>query len=346
LVNNSISKKSESPVPLVPENGQNILIELTRLKACRYQKRTTNPESVHQLADTIKQNGLLQNVTARPLVDVPGFDYELIAGHRRTEAFRRLCAEATTPEECARWSRIPCTVKLGLNEIQVAALSAVENLEREDGDALTQALSLLEVKKAGEFTLHVQVAEATGMGLQRVTRLLRLAQAPAMIQRAVHPGISVQIEEPNGALRNHHAKLGLSVVLAVLPLHRFYERTVAPESVVKRTERFLQRVAKGNWSRIRVDEEVKRLTSRSQEQPQNDGEQPAEPSASVDDAAPVGDRQLLLFRDKGVQFIIYPKNAMAASDEQRASLISRLKKLTTELEPSRTATITVDSANR
>jgi hypothetical protein len=73
--------------------------------------------------------------------------------------------------------------------VKVAALAAVENLERDDGDVLDQALSLLEVKKAGGFDTNIQVTEATGMAQQRVARLLRLAESPEVLHRAVSQGI-------------------------------------------------------------------------------------------------------------------------------------------------------------
>src|SRR5687768_6199251 len=157
-----------------PDDAQTVLIELDKLKTSRFQKRVVTPERVKQLAETIRNNGLLQPVTARQVGD----ELELIAGHRRREAFKLLHAEATTDEERAKWARIPCIIRMGLTDVQVAALSAVENLERDDGDPLEQGLSLLEVKKVGSFSTNSQVAEATGMSVQRVTRLIRLAESP------------------------------------------------------------------------------------------------------------------------------------------------------------------------
>ena len=306
---------------------------LDRLRPCRYQKRAVSSERVRQLAETIKQNGLLQNVTARPVAGDTDHDYELIAGHRRTEAFRRLHQDATTPEERDRWSRIPCTLKLGLSEVQVAALAAIENLERDDGDPVEQSLSILEVKKAGGFTTNAQVAEATGMGLQKVTRLLRLAEAPELFQKAVAPGVLVEVAEQDGVVRNQHVKLEVSLALAVLPYLRHQENILGRPVALARTERLLQRIAKGNWPRTRVEAEVKKLLAGNRE----DGS-PVEPTKPVDAEEPmpveapgaVGHRRQL-FRDKGMQFVIYPRNAATASPDERRTLLTHLKKLIAEL---------------
>ena len=320
-------------VPRAPEDGQTLLVDLQRLKPCRYQRRAVTPEKVRQLAETIRQNGLLQNVTARPLTGEPEHDYELIAGHRRTAAFRLLLAESTTPAERERWSRIPCTLKLGLSEVQVAALAAVENMERDDGDVLDQALSLLEVKKAGGFDTNVQVAEATGMGQQRVAKLLRLAESPEVLHRAVTPGVYVEVTQRDGTTRNQHVKVDLTVALAVAPYLRQQENALGRPEAVARTERLLQRIARGNWPRTRVEAEVKRLLSRRGE------ELPDEPASHEHDelavvAEPSSTERKQLFRDKGVQFVIYPKNLDSASAAERQALATHLKRLLQSLEGS------------
>ena len=342
--------RGDSPGLLVtrgPDDGQSVLIDIRRLKPCRYQRRAVTADRVRQLAETIKQNGLLQNVTARPISGDPDFDYELIAGHRRTAAFRLLLEEAQTPEDREKWARIPCNLKLGLSEVQVAALAAVENLERDDGDPLEQALSLLEVKKAGGFTTNVQVAEATGMGLQRVTRLLRLAEAPEVMQKAVTPGVMVEVEEKDGTTRNQHIRIDPSVVLAVGPYYRHLDNAAGRPEAIARTTRLLQRMAKGAWARQRVEAEVKRLLRRgsteAEETTSTGKEDEVVDELAVPTAAPVVHRRQL-FRDKGVQFVIYPKNLDAAPAAEKEALVARLKDLLALVEGSEKASATAERA--
>jgi len=332
--------RGDSPGLLVtrgPDDGQSVLIDIRRLKPCRYQRRAVTADRVRQLAETIKQNGLLQNVTARPISGDPDFDYELIAGHRRTAAFRVLLEEAQAPEDREKWARIPCNLKLGLSEVQVAALAAVENLERDDGDPLEQALSLLEVKKAGGFSTNAQVADATGMGLQRVTRLLRLAEAPEVMQKAVTPGVLVEVEEKDGTTRNQYVRIDPSVVLAVGPYYRQLDSSVGKPEALARTTRLLQRMAKGGWARQRVEAEVKRLLRRGStdvEEPTSGTkeEEVVDELAAPAPAPTVQRRQL--FRDKGVQFVIYPKNLDAAPVAEKEALAARLKDLLALVEGS------------
>lgn len=315
----------DTRAPRGPEDSQTLLIDVRRLKSCRYQRRVVTPEKVRPLAETIRQNGLLQNVTARPLSGDPEHDYELIAGHRRTAAFRLLFEEATTPEEREKWSRIPCTLKLGLSEVQVASLAAIENLERDDGDVLDQARSLLEVKRAGDFTTNVQVAEATGMNIQRVTRLLRLAEAPEVMQKAVAPGVYLEVTDREGHTRTLHVKLDLTVVLAVGPYYSHQEINVGRPEAIAKTERLLQRIARSNWPRARVDAEVKKLLGANRSTGTEDDERDGsmdELGASLEASPAVRSH---LFRDKSNQFIIYPKNIEGAGPEERKALAARLK---------------------
>jgi ParB/RepB/Spo0J family partition protein len=326
--------RGDSPGLLVtrgPDDGQSVLIDICRLKPCRYQRRTVTVDRVRQLAETIKQNGLLQNVTARPISGDPDFDYELIAGHRRTAAFRLLLEEAQTPEDREKWARIPCNLKLGLSEVQVAALAAVENLERDDGDPLEQALSLLEVKKAGRFTTNPEVATATGMGLQRVSKLLRLAEAPDVMQRAVSPGVLIEVTDKDGTTRNQHVRVELTVVLAVSPYYRRQESNTDRAEAVAKTERLLQRIARFKWTRQKVEAEVKRLLrgrTASEDETTLEAE-PDELAAAPTQPAP---ERRQLFRDKGVQFVIYTRNFDTASAQEREALLAWLKDFTSRIE--------------
>src|SRR6185436_10717317 len=101
---------------------------------------------------------------------------------------------------------------------------AVENLERDDGDPLEQGLSLLEVKKVGGFANNPQVAEATGMSAQRVTRLIRLAESPEIIQQAVTTGVLVEVIDRDNSVRKERRKLELTVALAAFALFKHVER--------------------------------------------------------------------------------------------------------------------------
>ena len=313
-----------------PEDAQTILIELEKLKTSRFQKRVVTPERVKQLAETIRNNGLLQPVTARQVGD----ELELIAGHRRREAFKLLRDEANTDEERAKWSRIPCILRMGLSDVQVAALSAVENLERDDGDPLEQGLSLLEVKKVGGFSNNAQVAEATGMSAQRVTRLIRLAESPEVIQQAVTPGLMVEITDREGAVRKERRKLELTVALATFALFKHVERLKGLDVARSRTEKLLARAAVGRWTRAQIEAEVKRLTGgRFASGTLDDGEpEPTDPGTSERTGEVDEPQKRMLFRDKGVLWTLYRNNLTRAEPDELRQLLERLRGFVGEVE--------------
>jgi ParB/RepB/Spo0J family partition protein len=330
------SGKSLMQLQKGPEDAQTVLVELEKLKTSRFQKRVVTPERVKQLAETIRNNGLLQPVTARQVGD----ELELIAGHRRREAFRLLHSEAASDEERAKWSRIPCIIRMGLTDVQAAALSAVENLERDDGDPLEQGLSLLEVKKVGGFTTNAQVAEATGMSAQRVARLIRLAESPDIIQQAVTPGLLVELTDGEGVVRKERRTMELTVALAAFGYYRHHERAEDAESAKERTEKLLLRALKGGWTRAKLESEVKRLTrvgEHAELHEPGDEPGPTDPdNEQREDEAP----KRLLFRDKGVLFTVYRRNLSRAELTDLHALMVRLRAVVSEVE----AQITVSEA--
>lgn len=313
-----------------PDDSQTVLVELEKLKTSRFQKRVVTPERVKQLAETIRNNGLLQPVTARQV----GEDLELIAGHRRREAFKLLLAEATTDEERAKWARIPCIIRMGLSDVQAAALSAVENLERDDGDPLEQGLSLLEVKKVGGFANNAQVAEATGMSAQRVTRLIRLAESPEVIQQAATSGVMVVVTDRDGTVRKERRKLELTVALAAYGLYKHVERAKGQDIARSRTEKLLARAATSRYTRAQIEVEVKRLTggrfgtgAADDSEPEPTDAGPGEPTAEHGESP-----KRMLFRDKGVLWTLYRNNVARAEPDELQQLLVRLRGFVSEVE--------------
>jgi ParB/RepB/Spo0J family partition protein len=322
---NSLNRSGKGlVVPKDPEDGQASVVEVDQLATSRYQKRTITPDRVRQLAETIRQAGLLQPVIARPA----GGGLELVAGHRRRDAFKLLRDEAATAEERAKWSHIPCLVRLGLTEVQAAALAAVENLERDDGDPLEQGQSLLEVKRAGAFTSNAQVAAATGMNVQRVTRLIRLAESPEVIQTAVTPGVWVELISRDGTVTRERRRLELTVVLAAVPFYRHHERVTGAPAAQARTERLLVRVAKSEWTRARLEEEVHRTIAARSEEADSEG-QTSEPTGA-EPKAPA--QRKLLFRNRGNDCVVYPRNVRGAASADLEALITWLREVSTQAE--------------
>ncbi len=130
--------------------------------------------ALNALAGSIATAGLMQPLVVRPLASEPGA-YEVIAGERRWRALEILGrAEA------------PAMVR-HVGDQQAAELALVENLQREDLNAMDRAAALQRLTE--EFGLtHQQVAERVGVERVSVTNLLRLNELDLRTAEFVRTG--------------------------------------------------------------------------------------------------------------------------------------------------------------
>jgi ParB family chromosome partitioning protein len=106
-------------------------IELDLLETNPFQPRSHIDEAtLSELMDSIRNHGLLQPITARKT----GTRYQIIAGHRRVEAFRRLRTEKLPGGAAAeeRFATIPAHEKFDVSDEEMALFALVENLQRDD----------------------------------------------------------------------------------------------------------------------------------------------------------------------------------------------------------------------
>jgi ParB family chromosome partitioning protein len=137
------------------------------LQRGRYQPRVDmRPESLGDLADSIKARGIVQPILVRPLVRRNMSDpqrYEIIAGERRWRA-----------AQMAGLSEVPVIVRDVPDEAAVA-MALIENIQREDLNPLEEARALSQL--IDEFGLtHQAAAEAVGRSRAAVSNLLRLME--------------------------------------------------------------------------------------------------------------------------------------------------------------------------
>jgi ParB family chromosome partitioning protein len=142
-------------------------IPLDLLQRGKYQPRVDmRPESLSELADSIKSRGLVQPILVRPLPNRnPGESqrYEIIAGERRWRA-----------AQMAGIAEIPAVIRDVPDEAAVA-MALIENIQREDLNPLEEARALSRLVE--EFGLtHQAAAEAVGRSRAAVSNLLRLTE--------------------------------------------------------------------------------------------------------------------------------------------------------------------------
>ena len=128
-------------------------------------------ESIKSLADSIKQNGLLQPITVREV----GAKYELIAGERRYRA----CLLNKEKEIEA--------IILKKNDEESAKLALIENLQREDLNAVEQALAMKRIMKQEKLT-QIELAKRLGYRQSTVANKLRLLKLPSYVKNAISQG--------------------------------------------------------------------------------------------------------------------------------------------------------------
>ncbi len=164
-------KVSDTPRPAADASPS--VLKLDLLQPGKYQPRTRMDEgSLYELAESIKAQGVMQPVLVRPVA--PG-RYEIIAGERRTRAAK-----------LAGLDEVPVLVK-NVPDEAAAAMSLIENIQREDLNPLEEAQGLKRL--TDEFGLtHEQAAQAVGRSRSAASNLLRLLNLSEPVQQMLMAG--------------------------------------------------------------------------------------------------------------------------------------------------------------
>lgn len=145
------------------------------LKPGRYQPRKDiQPEALEELAASIKAQGLMQPIIARPIAGSEN-SFEIIAGERRWRA----C-------QLAQIDTIPVIIKDVADDAAIA-MALIENIQREDLNAMEEAQALYRLQHEFELTQQ-QVAEAVGKNRATVANLLRLVNLNADVKLLLEHG--------------------------------------------------------------------------------------------------------------------------------------------------------------
>lgn len=217
-------------------------LPLGELERSPYQPRVhVDERALEELAVSIRANGVVQPVVVRPLAEGR---YQLIAGERRWLAAQR-----------AGRATVPAVVRQVSNE-QAMEMTIVENLQREDLNAMEQARAFERLGR--EFALtQEQIALKTGKERSSIANFVRLLKLPQQLQQDVE----------NGVLSFGHAK-------ALLML-------ATPEAQIK----VARRVEEQHMSVRQTEELVQSLIHPAERLP-------ARPAAAVDPNVREAERQL------------------------------------------------------
>ncbi|MBX3724354.1 MAG: ParB/RepB/Spo0J family partition protein [Xanthomonadales bacterium] len=171
LGSNAVRPGASEPVSAADE-GELRELAIDALRPGRYQPRQViAPEALEELAQSIRAQGLIQPIIARPLDG----GFEIIAGERRWRAARQ-----------AGLDKVPCLVR-DVDDRATVAMALIENIQREDLNPLEEANALRRLIDEFELT-HQEVAEAVGRSRASVSNLLRLLELPSAIRTLVEAG--------------------------------------------------------------------------------------------------------------------------------------------------------------
>jgi ParB family chromosome partitioning protein len=152
--------------PAAATGDELVKLPVDLLQRGKYQPRIDmRPETLQELADSIKAQGVVQPIVVRPLPAVPGepLRYEIIAGERRWRA-----------AQMAGLHEIPALIRRIPDEAAVA-MALIENIQRENLNPLEEARALDRLIKEFDMT-HQTAAEAVGRSRAAVSNLLRLLE--------------------------------------------------------------------------------------------------------------------------------------------------------------------------
>lgn len=133
---------------------------------------TYEPRALDELAESIRENGLIQPVLVRQLLDG---DYELIAGHRRWLAVKQLGLPTVRAIVESR------------TDAESAVLALVENIQRRDLGCMEEARAIAGLLESTGMTQQ-EAARRLGKSQPAVANKLRLLRLPGWVQEIVEEG--------------------------------------------------------------------------------------------------------------------------------------------------------------
>ena len=194
------------------------IVQIKDIQKNPYQPRKEfSEEKIQELAQSIKENGLIQPIIVRKS---PVLGYEILAGERRYRA-----------SIVAGLSEVPVIVKQ-LSDQDMMLHSIIENLQRENLNPIEEAKAYQSLIDKG-FT-HTEIAEKMGKSRPYITNLVRLLGLPKHIL----------IEVESGKLSQAHARL--LIQLSSDKQDKLLNRIQTENLSVRQVEQILQKTKKSS----------------------------------------------------------------------------------------------------
>jgi ParB family transcriptional regulator, chromosome partitioning protein len=170
----SLIGDTPSVEPRLPAQGEQRIIAIDQLRACVSNPRKDFRESeLAELADSIRQRGLVQPIIAR--TDPERGGYEIVAGERRWRAAQR-----------AGLHQVPVIVR-DLSDQEVLEFAIIENVQRTDLNAIEEATGYNDLIERFGYTQE-QLGEVIGKSRSHLANTLRLLKLPLAVRSLLQEG--------------------------------------------------------------------------------------------------------------------------------------------------------------
>lgn len=204
-------------------------IDISKIVPNKSQPRLTfYDDSVKSLALSIQKNGLLQPISVRKQADG---HYELIAGERRYRACLYNGAKKIK------------AIIYDMSDKESAALSLIENIQREDLNAIEQAMAMKRIMKDEKIT-QKELATRLGYKQSTVANKIRLLKLPDYVKEAISKNL----------ISERHARALLKVPNE--RLEEVFKTIIERQYNVAKSEEYIKNILKTNKHTLGISSNV------------------------------------------------------------------------------------------
>jgi ParB family chromosome partitioning protein len=170
----SLIGEAPSAAPRLPAEGEQRILSIDQLHAGPFNPRKDFRDAeLAELADSIRQKGLVQPIIARP--DAARGGFEIVAGERRWRAAQR-----------AGVHQVPVIVR-DLADQEVLEIAIIENVQRSDLNAIEEATGYNELIERFGYTQE-QLSDVIGKSRSHLANTMRLLKLPPEVRGLIQEG--------------------------------------------------------------------------------------------------------------------------------------------------------------
>ncbi|MFT7431926.1 MAG: ParB family chromosome partitioning protein [Colwellia sp.] len=202
-------------------------LPIEQLQQGKYQPRKDmSAEALEDLSNSILSQGIIQPIVVR---NISENNYEIIAGERRWRA-----------AQLAKMDKVPCLIKNVPDEAAIA-IALIENIQREDLNAMEEAIALERLLTEFELT-HQEVANAVGKSRTTVSNLLRLNNLNEDVKTLLEHG-DIEMGHARALLalekdiQSNAARTVVTKDLTVRETEALIKKIQAPEKIIEEKEK-------------------------------------------------------------------------------------------------------------